>query len=114
MSRIQQGIAQEHPEWILPRLCQQNANKTGIYAATSVIVIAGIIALPVGRRFGLDKNRALFSALGTSGVAGYVTAKYTYAHCEKTYGFFHGMEHVQQEIKKQNEEEKNTAESELH
>ncbi|KAL7314812.1 hypothetical protein PS15m_006334 [Mucor circinelloides] len=110
MSRIQQGIAQEHPEWILPRLCQQNANKTGVYAA----IIAGLITLPVGRRFGLDKNRALFSALGASGVAGYVTAKYTYAHCEKTYGFFHGMEQVQQEIKKQSEEKQNTTGSELH
>ncbi|KAI8090218.1 uncharacterized protein B0P05DRAFT_584434 [Gilbertella persicaria] len=59
MSRIQQGIAREHPEWILPRLCQQNANKTGIYAAIAV----GIITLPLARRFGFDKNQSLFSAL---------------------------------------------------
>ncbi|KAG2190927.1 hypothetical protein INT46_008969 [Mucor plumbeus] len=109
MSRIQQGIAKEHPEWVLPRLCQKNANKTGVYAA----IFFGVITLPIARRFGLDKNRALFSALGTSGIAGYITAKYTYAHCERTYGFFQGMEHIQtEELRKKKEDNQN--DSEIH
>lgn len=61
---------------------------------------------PIARRFGLDKNQVLFSALsieilfhfaykyllylylGASSVGGYVTAKYSYKQCEETYGFF--------------------------
>ncbi|KAI8647918.1 hypothetical protein BD408DRAFT_407986 [Parasitella parasitica] len=108
MSRIQQGIAKEHPEWILPRLCQQNANKTGVYAA----IFAGIVTLPIARRF-LDKNRALFSALGASGLAGYIAAKYSFAYCEKTYGFFQSMEHIQtEELKAPNGSKQNS--TDLH
>ncbi|CAO3688438.1 unnamed protein product [Rhizopus microsporus] len=59
-SRLQQGIAREHPEWIIPRLCQQHANSTGVYTA----IITGLLTWPVTRRFGLDKNKSLFSALG--------------------------------------------------
>ncbi|KAI8886215.1 hypothetical protein K501DRAFT_214139, partial [Backusella circina FSU 941] len=90
MSRIQQGIAQEHPEWIIPRMCQQNANKTGIYVA----IFTGIITLPLARKLGLDKNRALFSALGASGLGGYVSSKYTYDYCRKTHGFLQAMENI--------------------
>ncbi|KAG2208756.1 hypothetical protein INT47_007855, partial [Mucor saturninus] len=81
MSIIQEGIAREHPEWILPRLCQKNANKTGVY-----------VAVPLARKFGLDKNRALLSAMSASAVSGYISAKYSYARCEKTYDFLQSME----------------------
>ncbi|KAI9249645.1 hypothetical protein BY458DRAFT_559895 [Sporodiniella umbellata] len=83
VSRIQQGIAKEHPEWVIPRLCQQEASKTGIIVA----IVTGLISLPIARRIGLDKNKSLFSALGTSSVGGYVASKHSYAQCEATYGF---------------------------
>ncbi|CAO3688426.1 unnamed protein product [Rhizopus microsporus] len=87
-SRLQQGIAREHPEWIIPRLCQQHANSTGVYTA----IITGLLTWPVTRRFGLDKNKSLFSALGASAVGGYVTAKYSYRECENMYGFAQAVE----------------------
>lgn len=48
--------------------------------------------MPLARKFGLDKNRALLSALVASSAGGYITAKYSYARCEKTYDFFQSME----------------------
>ncbi|KAL1933936.1 hypothetical protein VTP01DRAFT_8026 [Rhizomucor pusillus] len=81
-SRIQQGIAREHPEWIIPRHCQQHAYKSGIYAA----IIVGLLTVPITRRFGLDKNKTTFTALGTSSVGGYVVSKYLYKECRIMYG----------------------------
>lgn len=48
--------------------------------------------VPLARKFGLDKNRALLSALAASAVGGYFSAKYSYARCEKTYDFLQSME----------------------
>ncbi|CAO3688430.1 unnamed protein product [Rhizopus microsporus] len=56
------------------------------------IVITGLLTWPVTRRFGLDKNKSLFSALGASAVGGYVTAKYSYRECENMYGFAQAVE----------------------
>ncbi|KAI9499014.1 hypothetical protein BDB00DRAFT_797826 [Zychaea mexicana] len=83
-ARVQQGIAQEHPDWILPRLCQQNAYKTGIYSA----IATGIVTFPIVQRFGLDKNRAALVAMAASTVGGYIVSQYAYEHCRKVYGSF--------------------------
>ncbi|KAI9255154.1 hypothetical protein BDA99DRAFT_518029 [Phascolomyces articulosus] len=83
-ARVQQGIAKEHPEWILPRLCQQNALETGIYGA----IITGIITFPISRRFGMDKNIAALAAMVTSSAGGYFVSRYTYEQCRKVYGSF--------------------------
>ncbi|KAI8073966.1 hypothetical protein BC940DRAFT_289643 [Gongronella butleri] len=45
------------------------------------IVVAGIITLPVARKAGLDRNKALITALGISSIAGYVTSKVVYEQC---------------------------------
>ncbi|KAI7861147.1 hypothetical protein BDC45DRAFT_563313 [Circinella umbellata] len=87
-ARVQQGIAKEHPEWILPRLCQQNAYETGIYSA----IITGIITFPIVRRFGVDKNRAALVAMAASTVGGYFISQYTYEQCRKVYGSFDPFE----------------------
>ncbi|KAI8388017.1 uncharacterized protein BYT42DRAFT_558644 [Radiomyces spectabilis] len=86
-TRIQQGIAKEHPEWVIPRICQQHAYKTGIYAAIAV----GIVAFPIGRRIGLDRNRQFLAAFAASGVTGYITSQYMYHHCRDMYNFFETM-----------------------
>ncbi|CAO3650239.1 unnamed protein product [Mucor hiemalis] len=100
MTGIQEGIAREHPEWILPRLCQQNANKTGVYVA----IVTALVTLPLARRFGLDSNRALFTAMAASSVGGYVSAKYSFAHCEKTYDFFQSMEQIKHDKQQEHNE----------
>ncbi|KAG2217498.1 hypothetical protein INT45_012616, partial [Circinella minor] len=85
-ARVQQGIAKEHPEWILPRLCQQNAYETGIYSASNnlkLILFYAIGIVPIVRRFGIDKNRAALVAMAASTVGGYFISQYTYEQCRK-------------------------------
>jgi hypothetical protein len=53
--------------------------------------------VPLARKCGLDKNRALFSALGASGLGGYISSKYTYDYCRKTHGFLQAMEKLTEE-----------------
>ncbi|CAO3642030.1 unnamed protein product [Cunninghamella echinulata] len=68
-TRLKAAIAEEHPEWVIPRACQSQAYKTGIYLA----IFTGLIAIPISKNLGLNKNKAVFSALGISSLSGYVT-----------------------------------------
>jgi hypothetical protein len=43
----------------------------------------------------INDNSINFIIIGASSIGGYVTAKYSYAHCEKTYNFLGSMEQAQ-------------------
>ncbi|CAO3647636.1 unnamed protein product [Cunninghamella blakesleeana] len=76
-TRLKAAIAEEHPEWVIPRECQAQAHKTGIYLA----IITGLITIPISKRLGLDKNKVVFSALGVSSISGYATSRIVYRYC---------------------------------
>ncbi|ORX62532.1 hypothetical protein DM01DRAFT_1000151 [Hesseltinella vesiculosa] len=97
-TRLKAAIAEEHPNWVAPRECQEQATRQGMLLA----IAAGIVALPLGRKAGLDKNKALFAALGKylatlkekipfvftlffyiglSGITGYASSKIIFETC---------------------------------
>ncbi|KAM3579758.1 hypothetical protein VKS41_007842 [Umbelopsis sp. WA50703] len=74
----------------MPRVCQQNAYRTGIYAGLCV----AILAVPITKRVGFDKNRITLTAMSSAVVTGYFVSRYAYQSCITTEGFLAAMRHI--------------------